>query len=210
MMAVKMEKFRRAFPVFLALLTCLLIPGVSHAYSAVAGADEDTVLTIYAGWNFSTQKEADSRALAGCRAAAKKNGMAKAAANCKVSHRQKGPGGGAIVCGKTGCSLSTGYDSEQDAVDRAYQQCEEHKYVECQKTGMTHWWDEAGYPKQPARNAAPTKACGPPPGRTVRSTYQCNNGDCTRTFENGCTVRFQAPYCHDPLTGKWEWKADGC
>ena len=134
----------------------------------------------------------------------------KKAGTCKVVHRQQGPGGGAFVCGKKGCSVSTGFDSEQDAVDRAYQQCEQQNYVECRKPVMTHWWDDAGYPKQTARNAPPTKACGPPPGRTVRSTYRCNNGDCSRTFENGCTVRFQAPYCHDPLTGKWEWKADGC
>ena len=209
MMAVRIKKLTRAFQAFLALVVCLLLPGFSHAYSAVANAEGNSV-TAYVGWNFPTQKIADSMALNGCRTAAKEAGLSKLATNCKVWHRQKGPGAGAIVCGKNGCSVSTGYDSEQVAVDRAYQQCGEHKYVECQKTGITSWWDDAGYRKQTAQNTAPAKACGPPPGRTVRSTYQCNNGDCTRTFENGCTVRFQAPYCHDPFTGKWEWKADGC
>ncbi len=133
MMAVRMKKFMREFPVFLGLLACLLLPGVSHAYSAIAWEERHSVITTYAGWNFPTQKIADSTALNGCRTAAKQAGLSKSATNCKVWHRQKGPGAGAIVCGKTGCSMSTGYDSEQDAVDRAYQQCEEHKYVECQK-----------------------------------------------------------------------------
>ncbi|CUI04226.1 hypothetical protein BN2497_3229 [Janthinobacterium sp. CG23_2] len=106
--------------------------------------------------------------------------------------------------------MNSGFDSEQDVVQRTYLQCEQQNYVECRKAGITSWWDDAGYPKQAVRNAASTKVCVPPPGRTVHSTYQCNNGDCTRTFENGCMVRFQAPYCHDPLTGKWEWKVDGC
>ena len=209
MMAVEIKKFVRAHIVFL-VLSYLLLPSVSHAYSAVAWVEGHPVATTYAGGNWPTQKIADATALEGCRAAAIESGLKKKAGTCKVVHRQQGPGGGAVVCGKKGCSVSTGFDSEQDAVDRAYQQCGEHKYVECQKTGITSWWDDAGYRKQAVKNVNPAKSCGPPPGRTVRSTTQCNNGDCTRTFENGCAVRFQAAYCHDPLSGRWEWKPDGC
>jgi hypothetical protein len=209
-MTTKTEKSMKGFLRALTVFACLLLPGVSHAYSAVAWADDHSVGTIYAAWNFSTQKTADAAALNGCRKTSKENGLSKVASKCEVQHRQKGPGAGAIVCGEKECSMSTGYDTQQDAADMAYQSCEQQKQIKCQKTGITSWWDDAGYPKKSEPKTAPAKVCGPPPGRTVRSTTQCNNGDCTRTFENGCTVKFQAPYCHDPFSGKWEWKPDGC
>ena len=194
----------------LALLACLLLPGLSHAYSAVAWVKGHPVGTIYAGWNFPSQAKADLMALQGCRTAAKKVGLPKNDSSCAVLHRQKGPGGGAMVCGKADCFMQTGSDTEQDAMDEAYQLCEQNHSGECQKTNIASWWDDAGYPKKIVKNIATAKSCGPPPGRTVRSRYECNNGDCTRTFENGCTVRFQAPYCHNPSNGQWEWKPDGC
>jgi len=52
--------------------------------------------------------------------------------------------------------------------------------------------------------------CQPPAGRVLHYRDQCSNGDCRRTFENGCSVRFQAPYCYDALSGEWTWKPDGC
>jgi hypothetical protein len=52
--------------------------------------------------------------------------------------------------------------------------------------------------------------CQPPAGRVLHYRDQCSNGDCRRTFENGCSVRFQAPYCYDALSGDWTWKPDGC
>ena len=209
-MATKIEESLKGFLSISMVLACLLLPGVSHAHSAVAWVQGHSVSTIYAGWNFATQKAADATALDGCRKAARESGLSKVASKCKVQHRQEHPGGGAIVCGKNECSMNTGSDTEQGAVDAAYQHCERQNYVDCQKTEIRSWWDDAGYSKLAHKNGSPAKACGPPPGRTVRSTTQCNNVDCTRTFENGCTVRFQAPYCHDPVTGKWEWKADGC
>lgn len=200
----------KRFSHFLVLLICLQFPAISHAFSAIALVATLPTATIYAAWNYPTQKEADSNALQGCRTTAKNNGISKSAAICKLVERQNGPGGGAMVCGKTGCAYSTGYETVQVAVDSAYQECEQKNYGDCRKTDITSWWDDAGYRKQSVRNAAPAQACGPPPGRAVHSATQCNNGDCTRTFENGCTVRFQAPYCHNPLSGTWEWKPDGC
>ncbi len=199
----------RLLPRFLILLTWLL-SGASHAFTAVASVEGHALSTIYAALNQPTQKKADLIALDGCRTKAGKNGISKKASKCVIFHRQKGPGGGAIVCGERGCLAHTGSDTEQIAVDTAIDECEQHNYVNCQKEDITSWWDDVGYPKQTAKNVAPTKACGPPPGRTVHSTYHCNNADCTRTFENGCTVRFQAPYCFDPINGRWDWKPEGC
>jgi hypothetical protein len=209
-MAANKKMLLGGFSRALTLVTCLLLPALGHAHSAVAWVQAHPVSTNYASWNYPTQKIADAAALDGCRKAAKENGLTKEAPKCKVMHRQKGRGAGAVVCGKTGCSMSTGYDTEQDAADKAFLQCQQKGFGECRGTDITSWWDDAGYPKPAPEVASMGKTCGPPPGRTVRSTYQCNNGDCTRTYENGCTVRFQAPYCRDPATGKGEWKADGC
>ena len=192
------------------LLISFFLPLVSHSYTAIAQVEGIPHGTIYAAWDYPTQKTADLAAVQGCRAAAKQRGLVKKATTCNVMHRQKGFGGGAIVCGTVGCALSTGLDTQQDAVDRAFHLCEQRKFGDCQSTGITSWWDEAGYIQQSATKREPVPSCGPPPGRTVRSTYQCNNGDCVRTFESGCTQRFQAPYCHDPSSGKWDWKPDGC
>lgn len=126
MMAIPKD-FMRVVLALLALLACLLLPSVGHAYSAVAWVEGRAVTTTYAGWNFPTQKLADATALNGCRTAAKEARLTKLETNCKVLHRQKGPGAGAIVCGKTGCSVSSGFDTEQDAMGRSYQQCEEKK-----------------------------------------------------------------------------------
>lgn len=184
--------------------------GPSHAHSSVALSGARPLETSYASWNWPTQKIADASAVAGCRETARKNGLAKFVSSCRVIHRQKEPGAGAIVCGNDGCSISSGHSTRQQATDRAYDQCRHHGFADCRDTGITDWWDETGYAKTPLHKGSTVRTCGPPPGKTVRSRYQCSNGDCTRTFENGCTVRFQAPYCHDPVSGRWEWKPDGC
>jgi hypothetical protein len=69
----------------------------------------------------------------------------------------------------------------------------------------------ATHPATP-KAAAPDRfgKCQPPGGKVVRYTDRCTNGDCTRSFENGCSVRFQAPYCYDIASGQWTWKPDGC
>lgn len=47
-------------------------------------------------------------------------------------------------------------------------------------------------------------------GKVLRYSDHCFNGDCTRTFEDGHQVRFQAPYCYDAVSQQWAWKPDGC
>lgn len=209
MMANKFKRFIRMPSLIFAVLAALLIPGLSHAYSAVAWLDGQVRIN-FAATNYASQKDADVAALEGCRTRARENGKSGDAAKCKIANRQKVAGGGAVVCGKSGCTIATGFDTEQLAIDRAYRMCEEANYGDCQKTGMTGWLDEEGYPKPAAKKIAAAAHCGPTPGKPVRSSSQCTNGDCTRTFENGCTVRFQAPYCHNPISGQWEWKPDGC
>lgn len=54
------------------------------------------------------------------------------------------------------------------------------------------------------------KNCEPPVGQPLRYSDSCINGDCVRTFNNGCQKRFQAQYCYDQLQERWDWKPNGC
>lgn len=202
------NSYRAAFAA--AALLFFYFPLPSHAHSAVAWVSGQPVLTIYAGWNFSTQTKADQRALQGCRKLAKENNLSQLASKCKVGHRQKNPGAGAIVCGTSGCASEAGYRSQQEAMDVAYKSCEAENYGDCTRDGITTWWDDSGYRVGTTRTVSTPRICIPPAGRAVRSATQCTNGDCTRTFENGCSIRFQASYCRDLTSGNWDWKPDGC
>jgi hypothetical protein len=196
--------------IFVFLLTTFAnLPLLSHAFSSVAIVPGQAIKTIYAGWNWPTQKEADKVAVDGCRTSAKKNGIPQFADRCRVDFRQKGAGAGAIVCGSDECAYVAGFSTRQAAVDAAYKHCAAY-FNGCQENDIMNWWDEAGYAKTSVRSVGQGNACSPPTGEAVRSKTQCMNGDCIRTFENGCQVRFRAPYCHDPVSGKWEWKPDGC
>ncbi|MGZ3241538.1 MAG: hypothetical protein ACXWJK_15010, partial [Burkholderiaceae bacterium] len=108
---------------------------------------------------------------------------------------------------------TTGYDNEDEAKDDATQECikEAAKDSSC-SISMTFHDDthSAASPRTTARTPAASEHCGPPPGKVVHSKTVCKNGDCTRTFENGCAIQFQAAYCHNPFNGQWEWKPDGC
>jgi hypothetical protein len=60
------------------------MPILSHAFSAVAIVPRYATKTVYAGWNWPTQKEADKASMEGCRATAKEIGISKLAHKCKV------------------------------------------------------------------------------------------------------------------------------
>jgi Domain of unknown function (DUF4189) len=204
--------FQRLFapPIGLALFSMLCLPLPSYSHSSVAYVPGMPLRTIYAAWNYPTQQQADAFALKGCRAEARMNQVPKKKAACTVFHRQSVPGAGAVVCGTKGCSVSTGFGSKDDAMISAYRQCEQHGYQDCQRTEITNWIDIAGYKHADSDTRGSTKACSPPPGKSVHSTYRCQNGDCVRTFANGCSFRFQAAHCFNPMKSTWEWKPDGC
>lgn len=203
---------RRIRVLFYALLPLALasFPHTSSAHTSIAWVQDQTVKTTYAAWDFSTNRKADIAALEGCRTRARSAGLGKLAMKCRVVHRQVGPGAGAIVCGRKGCAAQTGHETVEDATRIAHDTCVRENYENCQTSEITTWWDEAGFAGPQVKNSPRPAACRPPPGQPIRSKTNCSNSSCTRTFENGCTVSFEAPYCLDPLTGKWDWKADGC
>ncbi len=204
--------FQRLFApsIGIALCSMLWLPLPSHSHSSVAHVAGMPLRTIYAAWNYPTQQQADAFALKGCRAEARTNQVPAKRAACTVFHRQSVPGAGAIVCGTTGCSVSSGFSSTDDAMISAYRQCERDGFQDCQRTGITNWIDTAGYSDKNSSSRGSTKMCSPPPGKTVHSAYRCQNGDCVRTFTNGCSIRFQADYCFNPAKSAWEWRPDGC
>jgi hypothetical protein len=191
------------------VLLAFLFASIGNAATSVAYVDGRSAQTIYIAWNQPNQATADSFALKGCRDAAKKSGS-KAGEKCAVSSRYTDLGAGAVVCGQGGCAWVVGQPSEQEAADQAYRDCVGQGKGNCNATNITTWTEKVGDGKPARSHAAPAKQCSPPAGRAVRSTTHCNNGACSRTFDNGCTVQFEAPYCHNPFTGQWEWKPDGC
>ncbi|MET0857924.1 MAG: hypothetical protein ABWY27_14305 [Telluria sp.] len=191
---------------FAVFLIALLFASIGNATTAVAYAKGQVPQTIYITWSQPDQATADALALKGCREAAKKAGAAK----CVVGGRHPVLGAGAVVCGKADCYWVYGHDTEQEAADAAYGECAKADKPNCNATNIVTWTEKVGDAKLPKPRAAPAKQCSPPAGRAVRSTTRCNNGACSRTFENGCTVQFTAPYCHNPFSGQWEWKPDGC
>jgi hypothetical protein len=134
---------------FVFLLVALSnVPLTSHAFSAVAIVPGHATKTVYAGWNWSTQKEADKAAIDGCRASAKERGIPQFANKCRVDFRQKGTGAGAIACGKDECAYAGGFATRQAAIDAVYKHCTT-SFKECRETDITNWWDEAGIPTSP-------------------------------------------------------------
>ena len=180
----------------------------AYAYTSIAIAPGYAHQSFDVSYDWGRQKDADAAAIKGCQKNMADKGIGKLASKCKVVTRAKGPGYGAVVCGDKGCSWVMGYSDKQEAVDAAWNSCDASIYGNCQDDSITAWLDE-NWPQQRAQ-ANRTGTCQPPPGKVLRYSDRCFNGDCTRTFENGCSVRFQAPYCFNGLEGKWEWKSDGC
>ncbi len=118
----------------------------------------------------------------------------------------------AVFYSSSGAAFAVGSSgNRQNAIDTAYKECQKRVKDgdECPTTAEEVFFDQG--PEQKTVAAAPAgKSCQPPAGRTLRYSDRCYNGDCTRTFENGCQVRFQAPYCYDAFQQKWDWKPNGC
>lgn len=138
------------------LCASLLFCTSGFAFTSISAVPADNS-TLYRASNYDTQTQADNVALSGCRAAARRGGHARLAQKCAVLDRSRGPGYGALVCGDGGCAWQTGYESEQTAVDAAYNACSA-AYKNCQQTDIQAWLDVAGFPRAPvAQPEAPTQ-----------------------------------------------------
>lgn len=196
------------------LLRCLfistlaIISNTCLAYSSIATIDNHAVQAWYRANNYTSQKEADVAAIEGCRVEARKNGIGNIASKCKVVTRAKGPGYGSIVCGDNGCGWVTGYESSQDAVNGAYDQCSK-SYKNCQEKDIQSWEDFAGF-AAPKTATAPTSADCRPRTQALRCTSSCTNGNCVVSYENGCKMRVQISPRFDGLQNQWVYPAPSC
>ena len=191
------------------LFSMLFVSFGSQAYTSIALIPGYGTQSFYRSSNYASQKEADASALDGCRVESREHGIGHLAKKCIVKDRARGPGYGAVVLGEDGLAWTTGYADVQAAVDEAYARCIKTN-KNCQENGISSWLDEAGYPVKNASKNPEGNSCKPLAGKILRYVDKCINGDCARTFENGCTKRFQATYCYDALKGSYNWKPDGC
>lgn len=196
------------------VLGVLLTVGHASAHTSAAYIP-GYIDTNWVSWAWETQERADAEAIAGCKKRATQMKGIPKSAKCEVILRTNKPGYGALVCGEGDCRIAYGAGSEKAAIDTAFQTCVNSGTKGCDVTSPITWLDliaVKGKSKVPAQAVASDEQgkCQPPAGSVTRSQTYCNNGDCTRTFENGCRIRFQAKYCVNPATGVGEWKPDGC
>jgi hypothetical protein len=196
--AMKNTNFLRAV-VFCAIS---MIAFSSMAFTSIASIPGHVNGAFWRTSNYSSQKEADTDALKGCRAEARKNGVGQLAAKCKVLTQAKGPGYGAVTCGENGCSWSTGYGDFQAAVDAAFGNCSK-SYRNCNGTDIKYWEDRAGF-KTVVTSSRTTEV------NRYSCTNSCMNGSCLRTFPDGSQERWQAPRVFNPSKGDWEWDTNSC
>ena len=183
---------------------------VATAAGAIIFLPLNEAKTLYfAEFNKPSEKVALSAAREKCTAYAKK---IKATQKCQGPFTHAGPGWWAVFFSENGdAGTAVDVNSRQGAIDRAYKECVEVAgKIGCPNTTSNDniWYDEG--PKKVANAAPAGQKCSPPAGKVLRYSDSCSNGDCMRTFENGCKVRFQAPYCYDAFQQKWSWKPDGC
>ncbi|WP_187360110.1 DUF4189 domain-containing protein [Chitinolyticbacter meiyuanensis] len=159
-------------------------------------------------WNSATKAEAEASALAACREEARKALGPKAELKCKILATYPGPGYLAVAKSANQSGFSYVFHVEQQtAVDLAAEKCTA-TFGQCNEH-VSWFYDSVGVANN-GKPQAKAKQCQPPTGRAVRFDETCNNGDCIRTFENGCSIHFQAAYCYDPIKQAWGWNSDGC
>ncbi len=185
------------------VLACSVLCWASHAIgaAAVVSAPTSNGLKYYFVGNQATIAKARAMALRDCHSDSSDHGK------CVVQEADEGPLYWVVFHASNG-SVGLGRSTDrQSAVDTAYAEC--RKLGACASEAAHVWYDEGQHQKVAA---APTPAgnCQPPTGKPLRSETYCENGDCVRRFENGCTIRFQAAYCYDPLEQRFMWKPDGC
>lgn len=200
--------FATAFGLCLALIGAASAPVI--AASAFVGFETKSGGFHYA-WSVDqpTEKGAISQAMKSCEKVLRQD-KEQAASKCKVLSSTKNAGGFvAVFHSDGGAAVAFGFSGDrQEAIDLAYQRCLKTG-EKCPNTAA-HVFEQTGAAsvQKVAQNS--NGNCQPPAGKTLRYSDSCSNGNCIRTFENGCKRQFQAPYCYDALQQRWDWKPNGC
>ncbi|WP_411829102.1 DUF4189 domain-containing protein [Pandoraea sputorum] len=207
-----MIRLFRFLPAICAIALAGLLASVSLsslAASAVAGVHTASGLRYVYVTNQTSMAKAKLAALNRCRtqlASGSRGGR------CEVLMAGNGPAYWAVVHasnGEVGVALG---DTQDSALQDAFVVCQ--RGGQCSTDGARVWFDSGQRPGKrlpppQAAQAAPAQ-CRIPTGQVVRMRTQCVNGECTRTYENGCTIRFQAARCLDKETHSYTWRPNGC
>ncbi|MBA9857251.1 DUF4189 domain-containing protein [Ralstonia pickettii] len=186
---------------WLLLLSLPSLCSNAFAAAALAGADTPEGIAYYFVGGQPTVAKARELALRECRSGSGAKGT------CSIAGATEGPRYWAVFHASNGSVGLAWNRDRQKAIDEAHAQCGQRG--ECPDEAAHVWFDE-GQAKKVAAAPAASGNCRPPTGKVLRSETYCENGDCSRRFENGCVVHFQAAYCYDPLEQKFVWKPDGC
>ena len=189
--------------------TMAIASAPGFAASAVAGVRTSSGLRYIYVTNQTSMAKAKVAALERCRTQLSSSARG---ARCDVLMAGNGPAYWAVVHasnGEVGVALG---DTPESAVQDAFVACE--RGGRCSTDHAQIWFDNG---QRPGKRLPPPKAaqaapgqCRIPTGPVVRMQTQCVNGECIRTFENGCTVRFQAARCLDKETHTYVWQPNGC
>lgn len=202
----------RYLSVMLAMwLSCLLgLASTSGlAASAVAGVRGSGGFRLVYVTNQTSMAKAKVAALSRCRtqfSAGSRGGR------CEVLMAGNGPAYWAVVRatnGEVGVALG---DTQEAAIGDAFVVCQ--RAGQCTLENAQVWADNGQRPGRrlpppPAAQASPAQ-CRIPTGQVIRMQTRCDALGCTRTYENGCTVRFQATRCFDKETNRYVWQPDAC
>nr|WP_281351805.1 DUF4189 domain-containing protein [Pandoraea terrigena] len=181
----------------------------SFAASAVAAVRTAGGLRYVSVTNQTSMAKAKVAALERCRtqlASGRRGGR------CEVLMAGNGPAYWAVVRavnGEVGIALG---DTQTSAVQDAFVVCQ--RAGRCSLDSAQVWFDNGQRPgrRLPPPRAAPASptSCRIPTGQIVRMQTRCVDGACVRTYENGCTIRFQAARCLDRETSRYVWRPNGC
>ncbi|AJC22012.1 hypothetical protein RO07_18720 [Pandoraea pulmonicola] len=187
----------------------ILACGQADAASAVAGVRSAGGVRVVYATNQTSMAKAKLAALERCRS---RLGAGGRGGRCEVLMAGNGPAYWAVVHasnGEVGIALG---ETEEAALQDAFVVCQ--RGGQCTTDGAQMWFDDGQgpgkrLPPKQAAQPAPTQ-CRIPTGQVVRMRTRCVNGECIRTYENGCTIRFQAARCLDRETNTYVWRPNGC
>lgn len=179
-----MKTFQHICLFLAAIFQCSL---VSTAHAATAIALYDTADGVSYNWckDEPSLKQAKACALKECGVEAAAKGLKPQACQLLASSAQRMWW---AVFHRANGGIGQGQSLDrQTAIDQAYQACIKDGNT-CPKTAATVFHDDG-----------PGAAKAPQPSRSEHWTTNCENSDCTRVYDDGRRVHFEA--CTNPTTG---------
>lgn len=147
-------------------------------------------------------------------AIAKDNCRKYSAAPCNVIKLATKEGGWFVVAAsKTSMYLTYAQDSERDAQNWSLNRCMDKTSAgdECKVVlSVLRPGEIERQAVTPPSSLVQAKQDCRPTGNRLQCYANCNNGDCTITYENGCVRRIQVPPTFDGVLRQWKYEVPSC